>query len=186
MANPWEEKNRLFWKIDPKFTEFNGKLFNEFWSFEDVCKFVQFDNYLFGNDHDRKQILDTMKSDWLSYVNEWNRLENINRTNEAKGFVAITYLFIVIPYEKIDNVGKYFTLFEANNINIAYFYNTNGDYLPFADVEELFDRGPSLPCAYQEWINDKYNRASWWISYMVYEKINGFSPVIDSEPVKLK
>jgi hypothetical protein len=186
MSNPWEVKNRPHWKVDPRFTEFNKKIFNEIWDFEDTYKIVQFDKYLFSNNHDRKQILESMKLDWLKYVNEWNRMENISVIDKAKGFVAICYFFMVIPYDKLDSVAKYFTSFEANNINIVYFYNTGYEYISFADTEELFNSGPVHPGAYREWLDDKYNHASWWISYMVYEKINGFAPIINSSPASLK
>lgn len=186
MNNPWQVKNRLDWKIDPNFEEFNQKLFDGYWSFEDTCKNVLFDKYLFQNQQDRNQILESMKSNWLKYVNEWNRIEKINVQDKAKGFVAITYFYIVIPYKNLDNIGKYFTLFEADNINIAYFYNMNGNNLPFADMEELSNTDSLYPGTYQKWLDNKYNQASWWICYMVYEKINELSPIIDSSPANLK
>ena len=72
-----------------------------------------------------------------------NQLEKISPSDKIKGFAAITFLFVVLPYDKLDNVSKYFTEFEANNINIAFFYNT-GEYLLFKNIDELFHSGQFL------------------------------------------
>lgn len=183
MANPWTEKNRPFWKEDPVYQVFNNQLYNEFWTFDQTSKICGLEKFTFKSESD--QILAAMKEQWLKYISDWNKIEKIAHQDKTKGFVAIVYFFIVLPYEKLDDVGKYFTLYEANMINIAYFYNTNGEYLPFADIDELFHSGPLFPGAYEEWLNDKYNNASWWISYMVYEKNNGLKPIIDSKPAEI-
>lgn len=184
MANPWTLKNRLFWKVDPEFQQFNNRLYKEMWTFEETSEIAKLNNFIFNTDRD--EILTNMKQQWLKYITEWNKLERIDEPNKIKGFAALTFLFIVLPYDKLDDVGKYFTNFEANMINIAYFYNSNGHYLAFEDIDELFDSGPLWPAAYQQWLDTKYNSACWWISYMIYEKRNNHSPIIDSVRAKLK
>lgn len=183
-TNPWTEKKRIFWKDDPEFTKFNDRLYNDMWTFEETCDIARFNNFIFKIDVD--SFKNQMKQDWFEYIKEWNRLENINEAEKIKGFAALTYFFIVLPFKELDNPGKYFTHFEINNINVAYFYDTNGDYLPFDGLNELFDSGPIHPAVYGEWLDRKYNSASWWISYMVFEKNNGLAPVVDSRGAKLK
>lgn len=181
MANPWEAKGRTYWKNDDKYNKFSEKLYNEFWTFEKTVKFTNVQNDLKLTN---KQWKNT-KEIWLEYVEKWNKMEQIPYKNQTKGFVAIAYLYAFIPYENIYDVDKYLTEFEASNINTIYFYNMNGDYIQFKNYEELIFGGPIYPSEYKKWLDDKYNRASWWITYMVYEKINGLKPIIDSPPVQI-
>ena len=183
MANPWTLKQRVFWKDDVEFNKFNNKLYNEMWTFEETLKISTLENCNFKGD--KKQILETIKNKWLEYVSEWNDEEDMDNKNKTKGFVALTFLFIVIPYNELDDIGKYFTNFEVNNISTCYFYNTS-KYLNFVNIDDLFKNGPMFPPAYREWLNDRYDNAAWWLSYMTYEKNNGLKPIIDSEPAKLK
>jgi hypothetical protein len=39
-----------------------------------------------------------------------------------------------------------------------------------AEYTERLDAGPIHPLIYNEWIEDKYNRASWWLSFWIYER----------------
>jgi hypothetical protein len=184
MTDPFKVKRRPNWKEDPNFKSFNERLYNEMWNFEKTLEVCKFDKYTFKGNRD--EILKSMKEKWLKNIQEWNSVENINNSEETKGFCAMTFLFFVLPYGELDDVGKYFTTVESNMINIIYFYNTNGQYLNFEGTEELFNSGPMFPPAYQQWLDNKYNSASWWTSYMVYEKINGYEPLIDSAPAKLQ
>ena len=183
VGNPWTAKGRVFWKEDPKFQAFNQRLYNEMWTFEEVLNISTINNFQFKNP--KQKIFDKMKIEWTKYITKWNKEEGINNSQRIKGFAALCYLFIVLAYEELDDIGKYFTNFEVNKINICYFYNTNGEYLPFVGIEELLHNGPMLPGAYQRWLDEKYERASWWISHIVYEKINNLEPIVDSPPAKL-
>jgi hypothetical protein len=183
MDNPWDLKKRLFWKDDPEFNNFNNRLYNELWTFEQATEIAELKKYIFNNNHD--EIMKNMKKQWLGHIQKWNRIEKIQETDKTRAFAALTFVFIVLPYDKLDSVGKYFTHFEANMLNVAYFYNTDGDNLPFENMEDLL-AGPMFPPSYQYWLDKKYNNAAWWITYIVYEKRNNLSPVIDSQPAKFR
>ena len=177
-------KTRPHWKVDPEYQKFHNRLYDEFWTFEETCAIVQFDKFVFKEN--KEEILKTMKTEWTKYATKWNAQENIDSMDKIKSFVAISYLFIVIPFQKLDDVGKYFTENEANMINIVYFRESNCQYLPFENLEELFASGPVFPPAYAEWLEQKCNSACWWIGYSVYEKINGLESVVISPKAKLK
>jgi len=183
MENPWTKKGRLFWKNDPEYQKFNQQLYTELWTFEEIVKIAKINEIVFLKE--TKLVYQQMKGKWLEYVRKWNEIENITETDKTKGFMALTYMFIVLPYHEIDNIGKYFTKIETNHINICYFYETDGNCLPFEDNEELLNCPPFHPSAYQEWIERKCDSACWWISYMVFEKNHSLTPIIDSEPAKL-
>lgn len=176
----WKKKNRPHWQSDDKFMEFNKRLYNEYWTFEETYTICKIDEL----NLDENTLVD-MKNKWTTLVIDWNEAEDIQYKDKAKGFVAITYMFIVIPYHKLEDIGKQFTEFDTNNISICYFYN-NYSYIGFDGAEELFNSGPMYPPAYMEWLDRKFNQASWWLSYMVYEKMNNLEPIIDSKPAKLE
>jgi hypothetical protein len=173
--------DRPHWKEDKEFQIFNKNLYENMFTFEETLKLAQFDSYQFD---DTNEVLLNMKIEWTKLIAEWNEIEKIKHDDRSFGYVVLTYLFVVLPYERLIDPNKYFTHFEINQINIAYFYVQNTAYskpLPFENLEELFNSGPIFPPAYQQWINNKYNKASWWITYMIYEKNNGFLPLIKSE-----
>ena len=173
---------RTYWKDDVVFIKFNDRLYKESWTFEETLKISTIDTLTFKSK--KEDVYSKMKEEWLKHIIKWNEEENIDVQDKIFGYAALTFIFMVLPYNELDNVGK-FTEFEANQINICYFYNTNGDYLPFKNMEELFNAGPIYPPAYKMWIEDKYNQASWWITYMVYERINNLSPIMDSPSTQL-
>ena len=133
-----------------------------------------------------------MMKKWEKSVDQLNSMDHNKDSKDSKdskkiiGYVGLIILYAVLPYDKLDDVGKYFTNFEINNINICYFCISNCDNLPFEDLDDLINAGPIFPPAYQEWLEDQYNQASWCILYMVYEKNNHLSPIIDSDPAKIQ
>lgn len=180
MTNPWAQKNRPHWEVDPVYQKFNNHLFKELLTFHQTAEICGFNKFVFKTNS--YNILSIMEDHWLEHVYKWNKIDIFTTppSGKIKGFLAIIFFFIVLPYDKLDDVGKYFTNFEVNMINIAYFYNTEKDSIPFADIHERFN----VNTPRDDVLNNKYQRASWWITYMVYEKKNGLKPIIDSPPAR--
>ncbi|CAH6419494.1 Hypothetical protein HVR_LOCUS674 [uncultured virus] len=186
MENPWNQKGRIYWKDDPEFKKFNEVLYtNQFKSFDEVYEFCGMESWPWiysGSD----PIIKARK--------QWNKLrkrwKSNTKTCKLPGYAAITLLYAVLPYEKLGTqMGTVLNNFEAKQANAAYFYEIGqyymgGKNLPIKNIEDL-SGGPIFPPAYQHWLDEKYNRASWWLSYLVYERRHGLSSVIDSEPAEL-
>ena len=98
MEEPWTTKNRIFWENDSKFQEFNDRLFNELWSFDEVLKISTVETFNFKTNKDL--IFKKMKIKWLKYVDEWNEQKDVLDTTTCKGYAAVTFLFIVLPFKK--------------------------------------------------------------------------------------
>lgn len=179
-TNPWVIKGRVFWKEDPRFQEFNTCLYQEFWTFEKALEVSTLVKIIPENQKE------AMKTRWLEYVTEWNKVRGIGFVDRTKGFAALTFIFVSFPYHLVSDIGKYFTQFEVQQINVCYYYNTDDLSIPLLGAENLFDCGPVFPPAYLQWLDEKYDRASWWLSYMVYEKNHGLPPIIDSPPTDLR
>lgn len=184
MDNPWTQKGRLFWKKDPLFQEFNEQMYTEkFLSFSNVFEFSTASEWPWSD----KDWIPNVSKHWNNLCNRW---KSHTKSTKLPGFAAITLLFAVLPYDKLgQKLGTVLTEFESNHINAAYFYEIgqyhNGkENLQIQNLEDLTG-GPLYPPAYEQWINQKYNMASWWLTYMVYERKNNLSPVIDSAPAKL-
>lgn len=170
---------RKHWKKDEEFLKFNKQMYDEYFTFDEIFAFSTLDKVLkFNSDID----LNKIRNKWNTYIKKWNEIENINYIDKTKGFVAITYLMLVLPYKNINNI-EVFTEFDINNINVIYFYNKS-KYINYTGIEELFDSGPFFPPAYRDWLNDKYNRASWWVAYRIYERKNNLECMIDSKPTR--
>jgi hypothetical protein len=62
--------------------------------------------------------------------------------------------------------------------NVVHFYI----YIKYLDLngsDKDLHEGPRHPSIYKGWIDDKYNAASWYISYFIYEKRNNLEPVFN-------
>lgn len=190
--NPWEEKGRIHWKKDPEFLKYNDDLFtNTFESFDEVCEFCTTSRWPWnGSGRDSKwnelEWVNVARDKWRLLTNRWKLHNN---TNKLPRFAAITLHFVVLPYEKLgSNIGEVLTEFEAQQINTAYFYEIGqyefgGPGIPVKNMDDL-SRGPLLPAAWQQWLDNKYNEASWWLACMVYERQNKLSPIIDDDPAQ--
>lgn len=161
--------SRDHWKQDIDFINFNDRMLNEKFTFEQCLKLSTFDKLPFSD----KPNWETIKSEWKQLVEEWNRIRGVKQepTSKALGFVGLVYLMVVFPYKQLSDASV-FCQHEVEIFNRAYFYVQNKPYcaLPFQDLEELFDSGPIYPPAYSRWLDDLYNKASWWITYIVYER----------------
>ena len=91
------------------------------------------------------------------------------------GFAGLTFLILVFPFDKL-KYPNVFCQHEVEIFNRIYFYNAKR-YLPFTGLNDLFDNGPNIPFAYREWLDDIYNAASWWVTYIVYERIHNMKHI---------
>lgn len=187
----WNLKERIHWKKDQRFHDFVSDLVEKSMDFDQTCRFVGVDKFCFTNFKDR--VLDLMKIKWMFYIKKWNNEREINSHDKIMGFAAVIFLYVVLPYEQILGIEKCFTAFEAGNINMAHLYITRKN-LPFININKIIDdakllivRDPrEFPSSLVRYVTKKYDRATWWIIYMVYEKKHNLKPIVTSPGVKIK
>lgn len=150
-------------------------------SFEEIYEHTLIDSYITFKKN-KKEICEEMKKEWLKLIKDWNNIRKVNSDDKTYMFVGICYLFVVLPYDQMEDISI-FSCFEIKMINVCYYYIYH-KYLQYEGVENLFDIGPILPAAYIEWLDNRYDSAVWWLCYRVYERRNNLDCVIDSEPTK--
>jgi len=180
--NAWIFHGRPHWKSDPAYLHFAQTISCELWNFEQTLQIMIINRFHFKCD--QRILFDCMKVLWLRYVRLWNVWYQIDSDSATVGYMAIIFMYMVLPYYLLDNVGHYFTMYLANQINIVNFYHTNQN-LPFVGIEELLDCEPFDAYAYKKWLDNKYCRAVWWVIYSTFERIHGYRPIINSDPAKL-
>ena len=166
----WADQGRTFWKDDKQFLKFNNDMLKNLFTFQEILELSTLRSTLSEDIN-----WDEIEKEWKGYVSEWNEIRDIQSSQKALGFVGLTYLMVVFPYDKIKTGA--FCNHELVIFNRAYFYNTSA-YLPFECVEKLSNEGPMFPPAFAEWLFRLYDRASWWITYIVWERRNGLEHVI--------
>lgn len=171
----FERFGRTYWKEDQRYKNFEKSLYDNYFSFDECFEFSKYKDVLqFPND----EWIPKAKTEWNRLVNDWNEEENIkDKQNMAKGFVALTYLFAVLPYNLLQNKDVLSSI-EGKMFNVIHFY-VYSKYLNLNGSDNDLHYGPSHPAVYQSWINDRYDSASWFVSYFVYEKRNDLSPVFN-------
>lgn len=181
MTDIWSKKKRTHWKKDEIFLKYEKYLLETCMSFEEICEHSLIDSYIKFK-KDKTGILKEMKKEWLKLIKEWNSIRKVDSNVKTYMFVGLCYLFVVLPYDEIYDI-KVFSVFDISMINVCYYY-VKKKYLEYEGAENLFDIGPLLPAAYMEWIDDRYDSATWWLCYSLYERRNGLKPLVDSKPTK--
>ena len=191
------ESNMEFSLFDCKenyrlYQSFSEKIEKELWSFHQTLAMTAISTFIFKSD--KEEIFKSMKEQWSKLVHIWN-LEHKNRggRHKTKASMAIIFIFVVLPYDLLDDVGKYFTDFEAININICHFYHRRTEMIPFLGQENILKEGDKLAILdmisetslYDQWLDNKYNDAIVWVNYMVCEKNYKLNSIISSKPSKL-
>ena len=171
----------MYWKKDKKFLEYNDILLKNLMSFEEIYEHTLIDSYVKFK-KDKKEICKEMKEEWLKLIKEWNKIRKVDSSDKAYMFVGICYLFVVLPYDEMEDVSV-FSSFEISMINVCYYY-TYSKCLQYEGAEDLFSIGPLWPSAYVEWLDRKYDSATWWLCYRTYERRNNLDCIIDSKPTK--
>ena len=178
MDNIWEIKGRTFYEDDGIFQIFYNRLFNESWTFKDVLKISTFARFKFKN-RVKAKAFKSMENSWLTLVRLWNTKYKMVEIDRICGFMAIVFLFVVLPYNLLDDVNKYFNNFEINKINICYFFYTSGKNLELKNVQDVFEIGPTSSEEWIQWLNMYHKNASWWLCYMIYERNNNLKSLVD-------
>jgi hypothetical protein len=178
-------KDRVHHEKDTVFQAFNKTLYTSDWDFDRAWKLCNFESWKWQNPV--KEWIDDAKNKYNMLVEEWNyrrELKNKSDTLYTYGYCALTHVFIVVPFEHLgSNLGTYLNEFQVTQINRIKFYN-NEPMIPVTNVEDLLV-GPAHPAAYEQYLNDLYDRASWWCSYFVYEWQQGLPCIALAPPAVL-
>lgn len=174
-----KNRHRIFWRKDPEFKELNNYMVTDTFNFEQMLQLSTFEKLEFVEDVDWHGEL---KYKWQELVDKWNGVRNI-KGKDCVGFTALAFLIVVTPFKLLKNPGV-FSQHEVEIFNRVYFYHTKR-YLPFKGLYDLFDSGPLLPIEYREWLDDLYNSAAWWLTYILYEKVYGLEHIYATKPAEL-
>lgn len=195
---------RLPWKTDPEHDVFNARMRGERFTFDQVCKLCKAETILDPEASDEaKAAWLSARSRWEELVSDWNSVrerERDKKTEEAGeegeggaeqpvsaiGFVAVCYFFAsllcVLELVGKERVKELYTLHEINVLNVVYCYSTQYSHplLIECGAQDPADMPPHFPPAWEQWFNDQYNQCSWWVCYMVYEKLRGWQHVLQN------
>ena len=176
--NPFTKARRLFWKNDPEWKEFSNRLYEKM-TFE---RALDLSTVKIWGTESKIDWEHEMKPAWLKLVQKWNAKRDIDSAGETMGFVALVYIFVTFPYEKLSSPLP-ITHQEATNIHFAAWYESVT--LPrFKNMTDWDESGPLFPPAFTQWMDSRYDSVSWWLTYMAYEKRQGWEHVIDSPVAK--
>jgi len=117
---------RPHWTLDERFNDFENSLWNEYFTFKEVCDLCQFESFL------QQETIEDLEQEWSSLVRKWQRDRNMLPKNYKKkpvsalGFVGICFYYTLL-HRVFDVIGKskvqeLFTLHEINVINLLYYY----------------------------------------------------------------
>lgn len=163
------------WRTDEVYMKWQKEnLYDRFFSFDEVVEFVGVDKWPWLEGNRWKD--DFAKAEWARLVNRWNQHNKITRTKDSepktKGFAAITLLYVALPYNLLNKSIDVISDFQAKMIVRCVFYESNMCYiLDCFETDEDLTGGPVFPPAYEQWINQLYNEASWWLSFFIYDKL---------------
>ncbi len=187
------------WRQDRQFCEWNNQLYEKKFTFDEVLAFTGIDKWVFVS-NDWKTKATKVYNDLCT---RWNRNSapqyKSDDATKIIGFAAIVLCYCSVPYDLLNTKFSSVTELMATMINRVYFYEyyirvsippetkIPCDVFALPNPERL-DMGPIHPSAYREWIDEKYNRASWWLSFWIYEKNfrSDKPPVFPSEIAKFR
>lgn len=161
-------ETRTDWRKDDAYLAFNNEMLNNTFTFEQIVDLIA---PFLSLTIDWSE----MRPGWIELVKEWNVIEGREDSPEkALGFVGITYLFSLLPFETIgvEKISEVFNLHERNVINLVHFY-INSDSHPVlleSGAQDVASMPPVFPPAFQEFVDEQYNRSSFWLAHMVYER----------------
>lgn len=104
----------------------------------------------------------------------------------AIGFVAVCYFFASLS-DIFAHLGKerlktLFTLHEINVLNAVCCYN-NQHSVPIliqCGAKNPVEMPPYYPPAWEQWFNNQYDKCTWWVCYMTYERLRGWQHVLQN------
>jgi hypothetical protein len=169
---------------DPAYTKWEKQLYNEDnkFTFEKTLKFCGID-WKFEDLDWKKQT----KQKWLKHIQEWNMIryerDGIDPTEDSiVGYAAVTYIYVVLPYNSLPRNGErceYITEFQAKLINIVMLHETGENLVCFKDYDMLtIDDPPHHPSAFEQFLDEQYNTASWFLTFLVCLRMTGHKGAI--------
>jgi len=187
--DPWQDKGRDHFSKDAHWLTFQKeKLYGTSFTFEEALELSGITKWKEFSTTDKEE----MKSRWTKLSKVWMKHK---KTESIPGYAALVYIFVTYPWANVKPDEKCpYTQFYMDNVNFAIFWENdhmkgkNFALARFKDqtnwAEFVLTDTPTYPPAFSEWYDNKYNSASWWITYMVYEQINDLVPIIDSPCVE--
>jgi len=165
------------WQTDPVYQAWEKRvLFDASYTFEETVHLCAIDKWKWQKPEWRERA----KATWLTYVARWNRNTDHAKFRSASaektvGFAAICLLYAALPYELLyDGVSEEcadVSAFVARMANRMVFYERGQhDVIDCFTLSEDLTGGPIYPPAYERWITDLYEQASWWLSFMLFER----------------
>jgi hypothetical protein len=156
-----------------EFTEWKERLadINNPFTFEKTLKFCDI-NWKFTNDNWTTRA----KKKWLGFIRKWNAT-NINpssRYNQYStyGYIAITYLYISIPYGSLERRGpacENISEFLARLINICLLHEFGDNLITFKDYGMItFEEIEKYGCERE--LSKQYNLARWFFMFLIFLK----------------
>jgi len=155
---------------DPEYMDWEEQLYDEDnkFTFEKTLEFCKLPCGLCTNQ---------IKKKWLEHIQQWNMIryerEVIDHNeNSIIGYAAVTYLYIVFPYELLERNGersRQITEFQAKIINICMLHETGENLLYFKDYDMLTIADPPYhPSDFEYFLDEQYNSASWFLTFLVF------------------
>lgn len=107
---------------------------------------------------------------------KWDSLISVRiRKGEPKmpAYMAITFAFLSLPYHRLRKTGPrctYVPEILAQQINVGLLYERGECFVTFKDYGGITAAdGPYFPPQYSDWLGNQYNKASWYITFLLYE-----------------
>lgn len=165
------------WRTDPVYAEWQAKLYKERMSFDATVKRCGVDTWNWKDEAWRE----TARKQWESFAVRWNEQKGVEAYEEGEvttlGFAAITLCYAVLPFEMLrgdeDQECKDVSVMIAQMANRAHFFEFGmhqGDLLDCFELDEDLTGGSPFPPVWLQWISELYNSASWWLSFLVFER----------------
>jgi hypothetical protein len=167
------------WRTDSVYKDWEKRvLFDASYTFDETVEICGVGKWKWQKPEWREQA----KAVWLKYVARWNRDADhatfrSTAVDKTVGFAAICLLYAALPYKLLhDGVSDEcsdVSVFVAQMANRMFFYEQgqhDGDFVDCFVLSEDLTGGPMFPPAYRQWITNLYQSASWWLSFLVFER----------------
>lgn len=178
---------RPHWTLDERFNDFDNSLRNEYFTFKEVCDLCQFETLV-----QQEITIEDLEQEWSSLVRKWQRDRNMLPKNYKKkpvsalGFVGICFYYTLL-HRVFDVIGKskvqeLFTLHEINVINLLYYYQyrSANSLLSSCGASEIAVMLPLHPLAWIQFLDEQYDKCTWYVCYMTFEKMLGLRHVLQN------
>ena len=172
------DKSRIEWRHDPVYLSFEKRLYETYLTFDEALELSTFRDIV------PSDLLPSFKEAWTKQIRRWNKHEkrfiSPDIDNKTIGFAALVFIASELPYESIPDLSM-FNTFQLNKFNfVRLYYDSSKQDLNLPGVIPVADQGPMFPAAFLRWLNEELDSASWWITYFIYERMNGLPCVVST------